>query len=242
MINDLFSTLFISVLTGCWTTHIPSKLKWFLNTWPHFKDYHLYFGPWTMMSQIPCHNREEACLFAWTWPLDVSLELSFVNLSICHTLKRYPTIPASLDSSWKKIVCCKWKLPWFFFPYEMRGWNPKSLQNMGIIQNRLGKTSMLAISGCSKGKENAKSLPNRLGKTCLQASSRYVRCMQEVIWAQQVSITCNYFFLFCSAFILLILTFDWFFSIILFYWLNFIIVFLNTNMKTRDLRLFISYL
>lgn len=130
----------------------------------------------------------------------------------------------------------------FFFPYEMRGWNPKSLQNMGIIQNRLGKTSMLAISGCSKGKENAKSLPNRLGKTCLQASSRYVRCMQEVIVAQQVSITCNYFFLFCSAFILLILTFDWFFSIILFYWLNFIIVFLNTNMKTRDLRLFISSL
>jgi hypothetical protein len=38
------------------------------------------------------------------------------------------------------------------------------------------------------------------------------------------------------------LTFDWFFSIILFYWLNFIIVFLNTNMKTRDLRLFISSL
>lgn len=129
----------------------------------------------------------------------------------------------------------------FFFPFEMRGWNPKSLQSMGVIQNRLRKTSMVAISGCSKGKENGQSLPNRPGKTCLQASSRsYVRCMQEVILAQQVSITCNYFFLFCSAFILLILTFDWFFSVILFYWLNFIIVFLNTNMKTRDLRLFIS--
>ncbi|KAJ6871563.1 hypothetical protein NC652_037039 [Populus alba x Populus x berolinensis] len=83
----------------------------------------------------------------------------------------------------------------------MRGWNPKSLQSLGIIQNRVHKTSMLAISGCSKGKENAKSLPNRPGKTCLQASSRsYVRCMQEVILAQQVSITCNYFFLFLFSF------------------------------------------